>query len=496
MSSDIPQSIIRLIQGRRWYHQRFDGSPLYMHTIGEAEVAKEKRKPDGTEAWVRVWFCQDGKADWYLDMADIKRGAQILVRLAKSNKNLSIKLLSAWKKDEINFKKFFDHFQSINLSKMCDGDLVKLYRKFHNLSFRRFTSSAVIDHFALGTDQLIASLLKKEVGQQKSQSNFTDIFSKATAPVCQSFINKAEMELLQIAIRHPKNLIAIKKYQRKYFWIRNNYTNSNILSVDYFKKEIGRWLKSKTDLKYKYDQLKNTAKVNKQTKSAILKKYKFSRSLLTLLKISEDFTWWQDERKKATYLNIYMGDTILSEMARRKKIPKVLTRFLLLNEVQNFFNTGVPSVGELKLRQKGVAVIVWGDGNFIAHSARVAKIRNIMFPVNKKDNVMDIRGLTASVGRVSGRVKIVGSVREINKVKNGDILVSVMTRPDYIAGIKKAAAIVTNEGGITCHAAIVARELGIPCIIGTKIATEVLKDGDLVEVNANHGVVTILKKNN
>ena len=68
-----------------------------------------------------------------------------------------------------------------------------------------------------------------------------------------------------------------------------------------------------------------------------------------------------------------------------------------------------------------------------------------------------------------------------------------MTRPDYIAGMKKAAAIVTNEGGITCHAAIVSRELGIPCIIGTKIATQVFKDGDLVEVNANHGWVRKIK---
>jgi pyruvate,water dikinase len=64
-----------------------------------------------------------------------------------------------------------------------------------------------------------------------------------------------------------------------------------------------------------------------------------------------------------------------------------------------------------------------------------------------------------------------------------------MTRPDYVPAMKKAAAIVTNEGGITCHAAIVSRELGIPCIIGTKIATEVFKDGDVVEVNANHGWV-------
>lgn len=81
----------------------------------------------------------------------------------------------------------------------------------------------------------------------------------------------------------------------------------------------------------------------------------------------------------------------------------------------------------------------------------------------------------------------------MGKVQKGDILVAVMTRPDYIVGIKKAAAIVTDEGGITCHAAIVAREIGIPCVIATKIATKVLKDGDLVEVNANHGVVKIIK---
>ncbi|MFH1111658.1 MAG: PEP-utilizing enzyme [Patescibacteria group bacterium] len=490
----IPLIIQKKIKNKLWYHQRFDGSPLYMHPIAEAEVAKEKRKPAGTEARVRAWFCKDGKADWYLDMVDVKRGAQVLVSLAKDNKKLSTKLLQSWKKDEVNFQEFYNNFHLINLQKISDADLVKLYRKFHQLSFRRFTSSAIIDHFALGTDQLIASLLKKEVGNQKNKSSFTDIFSKATAPAHQSFINQAEMELLQIAIKQPKNLAVIKKYQKKYFWIRNNYTSSNILSVDYFKKEINVWVKSKADLKFKYNQLKNTAKINKQNKATIFKKYQFSQLLLTLLKISEDFTWWQDERKKATYLNIYIGDTILSEMARRRRVSKILTRFLLLNEVESFFINQVPSVKELKSRQKEVVVIVWGHNNFVATGRAAQKIRQIMFPINKQDKVMDIRGLTASVGRVSGKVKIIGSVKEINRVNKGDILVAVMTRPDYIAGIKKAAAIVTNEGGITCHAAIVARELGIPCIIATKIATKIFKDGDVVEVNANHGVVTLLKR--
>ena len=64
-----------------------------------------------------------------------------------------------------------------------------------------------------------------------------------------------------------------------------------------------------------------------------------------------------------------------------------------------------------------------------------------------------------------------------------------MTTPDFVPAMGKAAAIVTDEGGITCHAAIISRELGIPCIVGTRIATKVLRDDDYVEVNANHGII-------
>ena len=74
----------------------------------------------------------------------------------------------------------------------------------------------------------------------------------------------------------------------------------------------------------------------------------------------------------------------------------------------------------------------------------------------------------------------------------GDILVSIATRPEMLPVMKKAAAIVTDEGGITCHAAIVSRELKIPCIVGTQTATSVLKDGDKVEVDTEKGVVKTL----
>jgi len=83
--------------------------------------------------------------------------------------------------------------------------------------------------------------------------------------------------------------------------------------------------------------------------------------------------------------------------------------------------------------------------------------------------------------------------KEFNKMNEGDILVTSMTRPEYVPLMWKSSAIVTDEGGITCHAAIVSREMGKPCIIGTNIATKVFKDGDLVEVDADKGIVRKVK---
>ena len=106
----------------------------------------------------------------------------------------------------------------------------------------------------------------------------------------------------------------------------------------------------------------------------------------------------------------------------------------------------------------------------------------------------EISGQTACAGRARGPVRIVKNRAQAQKVKEGDIIVSPMTTPDFIDAMHRSAAFVTDEGGIVCHAAIVAREMKKPCIIGTKIATQVLKDGDLVEVDADNGVVRIIEQ--
>ena len=105
-----------------------------------------------------------------------------------------------------------------------------------------------------------------------------------------------------------------------------------------------------------------------------------------------------------------------------------------------------------------------------------------------------VKGQIACAGFVTGEVRIIRGVLEFKKMKDKAILVTSMTTPDFVPLIQRASAIVTDEGGITCHAAIVSRELKKPCVIGTKIATQVLKDGDLVEVDAYKGIVKKIAK--
>jgi len=100
-----------------------------------------------------------------------------------------------------------------------------------------------------------------------------------------------------------------------------------------------------------------------------------------------------------------------------------------------------------------------------------------------------LEGYGASPGVATGRVRIIRNLNEIGKIEKGDILVTEMTSPDFVPAMERSTAIITNLGGATCHAAIVSRELGIPCIVGTNNATRVLKDGQEITVDAQAGKV-------
>jgi phosphohistidine swiveling domain-containing protein len=149
-------------------------------------------------------------------------------------------------------------------------------------------------------------------------------------------------------------------------------------------------------------------------------------------------------------------------------------------------------IGLIKERLNG-CFMCNGRVYLLSELENILKENELQFEEVTTTEVSEIKGRTAQMGKAVGQVKVIRLKSDTVKITQGDILVTEMTNPDYVPYMKIAGAIVTDEGGATCHAAIVSRELKIPCIVGTKIATKVLKDGDLVEVNADSGVVRIIK---
>ena len=148
-------------------------------------------------------------------------------------------------------------------------------------------------------------------------------------------------------------------------------------------------------------------------------------------------------------------------------------------------------------RREGYAII-WLNGEietFIGKEvlqiqAEIGKTYKINNSSKIDDN--EISGMSANGGIVIGNVKILLNYKDVEKVKKGDIIVATMTTPDYISAMEKASGFITDEGGITCHAAIISREFGVPCIVGTVNATSKLKDGQKVELDAYNGIVKLL----
>jgi pyruvate, water dikinase len=131
------------------------------------------------------------------------------------------------------------------------------------------------------------------------------------------------------------------------------------------------------------------------------------------------------------------------------------------------------------------------QGNlYIVQSRPITTLKKVLVEQESKIQAkILVRGLAASHGFASGKAKIIHSIDDLDKIQQGDILVTKMTNPDMVVAMQKCSAIVTDEGGMTAHAAIVSRELGIPCVVGTQNATKFLKENHIFTVDGTNGIV-------
>lgn len=183
-------------------------------------------------------------------------------------------------------------------------------------------------------------------------------------------------------------------------------------------------------------------------------------------------------------------DIVLKRMAKSKNLQEELIKYATPTEIiSDGLNKTILS------KRKKISVQMMKNNKYLVFQDKEAKeIDDLIISLEEKISTKEVKGNSAYKEKAEGLARVILYRKDLDKIKNGEILVTPMTEAFYIPYLKRVKGIVTNEGGITCHAAIISRELKIPCIIGTRNATKVLKTGDLVEVDAEKGIVKVIKR--
>lgn len=224
-----------------------------------------------------------------------------------------------------------------------------------------------------------------------------------------------------------------------------------------------------------------------------IKNTKLDKEYGELFQAMRDGMRLKELRKSIVSQSLYYYDPILKEIARRGNITLRQARFLKTEEIEDMLTSKKDYSKILSERLKLSAYIIGGNEKTRVLAGKSAeKIFNKLNTIPK--NIKEIKGMAASHGKAKGPVRIVLCPSECKKVKRGDVIVTGQAMPSFSSAIAIASAIIADGGtGITSHPATLAREAGIPCVIGARIATRVLKDGQMVEVDGDRGIIKVLK---
>jgi len=410
------------------------------------------------------------------------------------NDNNFNKYYKSWHKNVQRLLEFQKGITLQTLKKLTGAKLAEIYKTWAKIYLNFWTIGLLPETGGWGGEDI----LKKELEKSIPSRDFIFVFEQLSAPEDLSFYQKAELDLLKLRkFLKNKELFSEKldEYHQNHFWILNSYHHTKVLGKNHFRKELLSYSLSETARRIK--EVESLPKKVKQEKRKIIKKYKLNRKIGKIAARLGFCIWWQDLRKYYIFLANHYIDVFLREFSERFKVNFNDLHYYNFYEILRLVekNKKVP-VQEIKKRCNNVTVYYSKKSNSLKYisGSKAKKISDQYLEVKVDKKTKQFKGIVVSSGKkVKALVKIITTPRNINKMKKGDILVAAMTSPDYILAMKKASAIITDEGGMTCHAAIVSRELGIPCIVNTKIATRVLKDGDLVEVDTKKGVINIFK---
>lgn len=457
----------------------------------------------------------------YFINEDFKELSKDVLSVLIKNPEIGIKDTESVVKLSDKLSIYSDEFNARDYTKTSLPEMLKLwkdyYSKWKTLHVLGWFQNASDMSDMLFTKHLLA-LLGEKIRKKGAIINQQDAFSKLTTPTEDSNMQKEYEDLLKILVEieqdsntreiftglEPRNILKtiqskpigkkLEKHAYEYGWLGYGYVGPNWDEL-YFIDLLSSLIRQKTNAKKLLEEIQDKKQKLVSEQEKIIKSLGLDENEKLLFEAARGFVFAKGYRKDAMFKFLSRIEPFYQEIARRLLISINDLRYCYPTEFEDLIARKPELISKIQERQK---FSLWeskqGSNTFLEGKQAREHLSRLAFQKEEDLNVSQLTGTTACPGRVRGSVKIINRSEDMKKMSKGDILVSIATNPDLVPAMKIAGAIVADVGGITCHAAIVSRELNIPCVVGTRIGTKALKDGMLVDVDATHGFVRIIKK--
>ena len=462
--------LVQIIKSHQWNIQGFNGTPLYLHPA--ASLSGWMHEPVFANYTHFFYLFSGGHARMYYDQSDWQKiGESYYERV----NNLE-KLLELEKGSQALFDAKFKNAQDL-LGVISDNKISSLARSARAVA-AVMPFAANYGH-ALEGITFVSEIRLRELLQARKVYNELD-FSILCSPLYPSFIFRALQLLFRLRSGGPEQQSLLDQFKEQFYWIENNYTGAkNFTDAEILARSEAITVEPVNAL------------VAPEVKELLMAKLRLGTEERFIIQTIETSFRWQDERKKNIFQVISLLDTVLEPLAGAAGWSLPELRYCLPEELTPERLADESFHASVKERLAGSAwYALPNETTIFAGDAYWQIVQALQVPVIAPQS--ELKGIIASKGRVEGVVRVCRTVSDIATVANGEILVASMTRPEFLPAMQRAAGFITDEGGLTCHAAIISREMGKPCIIGTKIATEVLQSGDRVLLDAETGRVHVL----
>lgn len=379
--------------------------------------------------------------------------------------------------DGENYIKAAKKINKLDLKNLTNKELILLYKEYQKklFAYSVFAWSAFILNNSI-SDKAI-KIIDSYITKNKRENDKQKIHNALFKPE-----KRAAILELQYQVAKHNGKLSKKDFEQlyeRYKWLSCLDLHNAPWTKKEFQENIKSFTKSENNKKLQFEK--------------IIKELNIAKKDLDYLLMAKRFVYIKDARDDYRRQGVFYALPLFAEIAKRLGINSFDISYLQEQEIIDFMSQNKNIKDLVTQRKKGFVMYLDKNKNVVCLEKDSINQAIIQFNLQKEEiKHQELTGRIASLGRVKGKAIIVKVVKDLKKVEIGNILVAVTTHPDYVSAMRRASAIITDEGGITSHAAIVSREFGIPCIVGTKYATKLIKNGAMIDVDAINGKITIL----